>query len=115
MRAEPYVERLKRHLAAYKRDVLGVAEDGIWSRNGRAYPHILPAAQRDLNLLAPLRAEMRAFLAATPTFRYHMDFHHLNSSQAMCLNLLVLQREFRLRLAFAPRPPATPALTPQSG
>jgi putative MATE family efflux protein len=33
----------------------------------------------------------------------------------LCLNLLVLQREFRLRLAFAPRPPATPALTPQSG
>lgn len=89
MRAQPYVPRLKRHLAAYKKDVLGVAEDGAWSRTGRTYPHILPATHRELNLLAPLRVEMQAYLSAMPTFRYHRDFHHLNSSQAMCLNLVL--------------------------
>jgi putative MATE family efflux protein len=38
----------------------------------------------------------------------------LSVSLQLCLNLLVLQREFRLRLAFAPQPGTATALNPQS-
>lgn len=83
-----YADRLKAHLASYKRSVLAVNEDGIWTRNGRSYPHILPMRHRTLNLLAPLREQLIAFLVQQQGFGYHRDFHHLNSSQAMCLNLM---------------------------
>ena len=38
----------------------------------------------------------------------------LSVTLQLCLNLLVLQREFRLRLAFAPQPGTATALSPQS-
>jgi hypothetical protein len=53
-----YPDRLRAHLAVYKRDTLGVEQDGIWSRNGKAYPHILPKDQLRLNFLPPLREEI---------------------------------------------------------
>jgi hypothetical protein len=30
------------HLAAYKKDKLKISEDGIYKRNNKSYPHILP-------------------------------------------------------------------------
>ena len=84
-----YVEPLREQLAHYKRDELLISEDGLWIRNGRPYPHILPAANSDLNLCAPLRAELLALIEQHPNWTRHRDFHHLNSSQAMCWNLLM--------------------------
>jgi len=73
-------------LSAYKRQVLGVEEDGIWVQNGKTYAHILPKEKYQLNILASFRDE---FWQQFP--RQHIqlqrDFHHLNSSQALCFNL----------------------------
>lgn len=85
--AANYQDRLKTHLSRYKTDALGVETDGIWVKNGRSYPHILPAEQKYENLLSPYREDLRRFLDAHPKITPHRDFHHLNSSQAMCLNL----------------------------
>lgn len=83
-----YATRLKAHLAEYKRDVLGVAENGKWVQNRVAYPHILPAEQRWLNVLEPIREDFQAFRRERqPELKLHRDFHHLNSSQAMAFNL----------------------------
>ncbi len=87
-RTLPYADRLKAHLARYKRDTLEMQEDGLWSRNQRAYPHILPARHQQLNFLAPLRDQLLDYLQRQGIFHYHRDFHHLTSSQAMCLNLM---------------------------
>lgn len=107
MRAETYQTRIKRHLAAYKRNRLGVAEDGLWRGNGQPYAHILPRSLQELNILEGIRAEFWDFWKGTGS-RLHEDFHHLNSSQAMCFNLFfplmlhsntssVLSRIFSLR------------------
>lgn len=35
--ALPFPHCLKAHLAIYKRDVLGVQADGVWTRTGKPY------------------------------------------------------------------------------
>lgn len=84
-----FVETLQAQLARYKRDELEVSEDGLWVRNGRPYAHILPASASALNLCVPLQAELLALIDKHPNWTRHRDFHHLNSSQAMCWNLLM--------------------------
>ena len=66
--------------------MLNVYEDGIWLRNGRAYPHILPIAQRRSNILPAVRDRFWSWFDGQ-RIRLHRDFHHLNSSQALCFNL----------------------------
>jgi hypothetical protein len=83
-----YSDRLKEHLARYKRERLGIAEDGIWSRNKRSYSHILPSGLERLNILETARREFWACYAEGPdSVRLHSDFHHLNSSQALACNV----------------------------
>ncbi len=83
-----YAERMKAHLAAYKRHSLGVSEDGVWAKTGNSYPHILPTDRQQLNILEPFRHEFWAYCEAhKPAIRLHRDFHHLNSSQALTFNL----------------------------
>jgi len=83
-----YSDRLKEHLVRYKRERLGVSEDGVWGRNGRAYPHILPAALHRLNIIETARREFWSRYQSGPdAIRLHSDFHHLNSSQALACNV----------------------------
>ena len=86
-RMSSYQERLRVHLAAYKRDALVIADDGIYAGNGRSYPHIVPSDKRHLNLIEGFRDGIVGYLAKRPELRPHRDFHHLNSSQAMGFNL----------------------------
>lgn len=81
-----YSERLQAHLARYKATRLGVDEDGVWTRTGRAYPHILPTGQLELNILPEFREAFWAYARAQGV-RLHRDFHHLTSSQAFTFNL----------------------------
>ncbi len=81
-----YKTTLLAHLAIYKNAVLGVHEDGIWSRNKKPYPHILPSDKAELNLVSGVRALWAANPKASRVKR-HRDFHHLNSSQAFAINL----------------------------
>ena len=78
-------DRAINHLSEYKRTVLRVSENGIWKRNGCRYGHILPENLMTLNLLAGYREELHAYIRNRPV-AIHPDFHHLNSSQALCLN-----------------------------
>lgn len=84
---ESFAQRAKVHLADYKRSVLGVIDDGTWSRNRRPYPHILPNNLHKLNILEGYRDAFWQF-AAQKRIPLHTDFHHLNSSQALAFNLL---------------------------
>ncbi len=81
-----YQMALKKHLAEYKTNRLGVREAGTYRKTGRPYQHILPSNLRYLNLLESIRAEFRDYLRHNPAIRLHPDFHHLNSSQALTFN-----------------------------
>lgn len=81
-----YQDILKVHLAEYKRTQLGITESGIFYRNGRAYEHILPAAQAMLNVFDEARPTLKKLLEKKQ-IKLHRDFHHLNSSQAFAFNL----------------------------
>ncbi|MBL0144322.1 MAG: hypothetical protein IPP91_20015 [Betaproteobacteria bacterium] len=82
-----YQDRLKDHLSQYKVSKLGITANGIWTRNKQAYSHILPAARKFENFLGAFREELRSLVEESDEITLHRDFHHLNSSQAMCLNL----------------------------
>jgi hypothetical protein len=73
-------------MALYKREVLHIQEDGVYRKNKQTYPHILPLAQRRLNILSVFRDRFWDWFAHQG-IRLHSDFHHLNSSQALCFNL----------------------------
>jgi hypothetical protein len=79
-----YQAALRGQLARYAKRRLDVTEAGVYKRH--AYPHILPYRLRFLNLLELIRAEVQDYLRAHPV-RLHRYFHHLNSSQALALNL----------------------------
>ena len=83
-----YQSELNRHLAEYKRAVLGISEAGLYRHHGAdlPYDHILPIQQRDSNLLAEAAPFAQIFLRNSPGKR-HRYFHHLNSSQAFAFNL----------------------------
>lgn len=81
-----YKATLLAHLATYKRQFLGVHEDGVWARNNRPYPHILPSDKAELNLVSGVRGLWAASPKASRVKR-HRDFHHLNSCQAFAINL----------------------------
>lgn len=84
-----YTKLLRHHLAAYKTSRLGVKEAGTFVHNGKELPyaHILPKELRWLNILEPIRTEVRGYLDRHPDVKLHKYFHHLNSSQAFALNL----------------------------
>lgn len=80
--------RMCEHLARYRKEVLGIEAAGFFRyRNGerKLVQHILPVAERDKNILERYRA---AFWASDHrNISFHQFFHHLNSSQALCINL----------------------------
>lgn len=100
-------ESICEHLAKYKVDVLGVEEDGIFHSRGRnvTKSHILPVADKqqrgELNILRYRGA--RFFEGKYSRIKLHQFFHHLNSSQAMCINLfypLIEERKLDLVTSF---------------
>lgn len=84
-----FAQTIHRHLADYKTSRLGVKENGTYIHKGkeRRYAHILPKRLQWLNILEPIRSEVRDYLKHHPNVKLHRYFHHLNSSQAFALNL----------------------------
>jgi len=80
-----FTELVLNHLSSYKKDVLGIIEDGIYMRDGKPRSHILPTKFHYLNILPEYRKLF--FSSGYSKITYHKYFHHLNSSQAMCINL----------------------------
>jgi hypothetical protein len=75
------------HLSAYKHRVFGQMGDGIFRYRGKEIPfaHILPFKDRQKNILEVYRTQFYA--SDYSSILFHRYFHHLNSSQAMCINL----------------------------
>jgi len=82
-----YQNDTKENLIQYKKDVLNVSEKGINGNDGqkRLYEHILPARLEKLNIIGHYRDDF--FNSEYAAIDYHDCFHHLNSSQALCINL----------------------------
>jgi hypothetical protein len=79
-------ERCVQHLRTYKSEVMGIDEPGIW--RGRSYDHILPLAHAAENILPHYREAFWRFQThSRRAVPLHQHFHHLNSSQAMAINL----------------------------
>lgn len=75
------------HLTEYKSKVLNIDENGLYKN--REYTHILPKEKKELNLInTSFKKDMKIFLKTLKN-NIHPCFHHLNSSQALTLNLFV--------------------------
>lgn len=83
-----YVGKVKKHMASYKKERLGVDANGLWNKK-KPYSHLLPKEHQRLNILEPYRSEfwLAKQSGSVGSFKLHPCFHHLVSSQAMCFNL----------------------------
>jgi hypothetical protein len=83
-----FERRAKKWLSEYKRHILNVMEDGVYTYRGQIYhyEHILPKAQQQLNILPSFRHDFWSWFHGRG-ITLHKYFHHLNSSQALCFNL----------------------------
>lgn len=75
------------HLSRYRKDHLGIAEEGVFLHRGVTHRkgHILPRGSERQNLLAPYGEWF--FESEHGSIKLHQYFHHLNSSQGLCINL----------------------------
>jgi hypothetical protein len=80
-----FSNKTKCRLAIYKAKTFPNLGNGIWKKNKEHYPHILPEENKFENLLPNYRDGLIAYLEVHQ-IKLHSDFHHLNSSQAMCFN-----------------------------
>ena len=78
-------KKTKDRLANFKATNFPDLQDGLWKKNKQPYPHILPEDNKFDNLLPTYRDKLIGYLDKQQ-IRLHSDFHHLNSSQAMCFN-----------------------------
>jgi hypothetical protein len=78
---------IKRHLAEYKKKVLNISANGTWKKNNQQYDHILPESLKEKNILNSAYHKMIIDEIINNDIKLHSDFHHLNSSQALCFNL----------------------------
>ena len=91
------LEAIKKHLAKYKEEALHISENGIWWKNQQEYPHILPFSDRCKNIIDKGFAKDLKELIHKDFL--HLGFSHLNSSQALALNLfgpLVIKNKLSL-------------------
>lgn len=80
-----YQKEIKNHFENIRKELFGEIEYGKW-RN-KVYKHILPKNKKSLNLLPSYRDKLEKYLEVNSReIKQHIYFHHLNSSQAMCLN-----------------------------
>jgi hypothetical protein len=82
-----YQKEIKTHFEENKEKLFGKIENGKWRNSECIYPHILPEDRKILNLLPTYRISLDKYLENNKQeLKKHIYFHHLNSSQAMCLN-----------------------------
>lgn len=97
-RQNPFEQEELRRLVAFKRDILGITEDGFSSKHPNyTYPHILPAESLNQAFYSPMADPIIQYLAKE-NIQQHTESLNLKSSQAACLNLLFPLRQ-NLRLA----------------
>lgn len=77
-----FKEKIYKSLSDYREHELKISEMGKW--RGNSYGHILPKDKEKENILAKYRQSF--FSSKSKAIKLHQCFHHLNSSQAMCIN-----------------------------
>lgn len=80
-----FSDKTKDRLAIYKATTFPDLGNGLWKNNKQSYPYILPEDNKFDNLLPTYRDKLVDYLYKQQ-IKLHSNFHHLNSSQAMCLN-----------------------------
>lgn len=97
-----YADKIKQHLTEYKKEYFPNLENGIWIKNKKSYPYILPIENKFKNILPEFRDDFKEYLK-TQKIKLHIGFHHLNSSQAMCFNFfypLIKEKELEIITEF---------------
>lgn len=81
-----YRDNVIQHLGNYKRNELGITQKGLYKYDEKCYlyDHILPIQFKDKNIIDAYCKEF--YNSAYSNISPHRYFHHLNSSQAMCIN-----------------------------
>lgn len=93
-----FSNEIKEHISKYKMEKFSTFENGLWKNNKQAYSHILPEENMFFNFLETYRNDLIDYISINK-IKLHSDFHHLNSSQAMCLNFFFpLFHEHKLEL-----------------
>jgi len=82
-------ETVKQHLGLYKIEELAIKGNGIWVNNKKEYEHIIPEKQKEKNLIEKTYYTNLIDFAFNNKIKLHSGFHHMNSSQALTLNLFV--------------------------
>ena len=82
-----FQEQVKEKMRIYRKKNLEISKPGIFRYKGEELlkEHILPLKYRKLNIIETYRKEF--YLSQESKINYHRYFHHLNSSQALCINL----------------------------
>jgi hypothetical protein len=80
-----FSDKTKKRLENFKATIFPNLGNGQWKKNKKYYPHILPEDSKLYNLLPTYRDVLIEYINKQH-IKLHSDFHHLNSSQAMCLN-----------------------------
>ncbi|MBR5645060.1 MAG: hypothetical protein IKX23_00275 [Treponema sp.] len=79
------IKQIKAHLAQYKEEKLNIYECGEYWKNKKKYGHILPLEKKYENIIDQgFKNDLIKYLSDNSE---HLGFHHLNSSQALALNL----------------------------
>ncbi|WP_445957293.1 PGN_0703 family putative restriction endonuclease [Yeosuana sp.] len=83
-----YQNEIKTHLIAYKEKNFKGFSHGLWQNNpDNILKYAFVPIDRDYNLIETFQKEYLNYEKANVTkIKRHMYFHHMNSSQAMCLN-----------------------------
>jgi hypothetical protein len=85
-----FTERALKHLSRYKIEVLKIYDPGVYKHRDADIekPHILPLDKADCNLFELVRPCLRDLNDTKGSkLKKHRYFHHLNSSQALAINL----------------------------
>ena len=89
------------HLSEYKNNVLKIKKNGMDTRYKKEYSHILPKGNEYRNIIHSEYGMELWDLIKKFKIKLHKEFHHLNSSQALCFNLfypIIKENRFDLLL-----------------
>lgn len=96
-----FQEKVKNTLGVYRKEKLGIETPGFFKYRGQNLikEHILPTESKKHNIIEHYRDSF--FSSPYAQIKYHKYFHHLNSSQALCINFFFpLMWEDKLGLIF---------------
>jgi len=80
-------DNILKSLSDYKINTLGIKKNGMDTHYKKEYPHILPKDKEIYNLIQSEYSLELWDLIKRYKIKLHKEFHHLNSSQALCFNL----------------------------